>query len=429
MRVTAMIRSRPSTAWEAAAAAHRHRCGRRNGCHRRAVSPVEQRATAGGRRTRPSLAQIHSRGPSFQWDCGCSLPPALAGARLARQRHLRDVRADDPLPRRHGPRALRLHRRHARPRSRRRRPGGRVRANGQTLLDSRRRSATSRWTLAKRTTAPFSERAADDGVFIATITLLCLNLLIAFLTDAYRQVSEDKDKAFVCACRGIVETGERVRQGILPPLNILQMHASMVGVCTGRRTASVSGARLHAADAAVGDALPHDAVASPFLIHLTSASGRRGYFNKQEGRMMADIPRAAKEVRRHRRARPAAPLNLLNEVRAALMRWSSARMSGCSCSTRRRTAAGDVTACDPNDDVRKFNDMGNSIVGDVYGSTWCAGDAEHPETSLHRARPCRHGRRREVVRVVARARGGGGGEEGRRLASAVAVAAADVGER
>ena len=74
------------------------------------------------------------------------------------------------------------------------------------------------------------------GVFIATITLLCLNLLIAFLTDAYTQVSEDKDKAFAWTrAAAVVETGERVRQGILPPpLNILQMHASMVGVCTGR---------------------------------------------------------------------------------------------------------------------------------------------------------------------------------------------------
>eukprot|EP00966_Prymnesium_polylepis_P203565 4716177-Prymnesium_polylepis.1 len=45
------------------------------------------------------------------------------------------------------------------------------------------------------------------GVFIATITLLCLNLLIAFLTDAYTQVSEDKEKAFAWTrAAAVIET-------------------------------------------------------------------------------------------------------------------------------------------------------------------------------------------------------------------------------
>ena len=63
------------------------------------------------------------------------------------------------------------------------------------------------------------------GVFIATITLLCLNLLIAFLTDG--TMSEDKDKAFVSTrAAAVVETGECV-QGIL-------RHRSIPCRCTHR---------------------------------------------------------------------------------------------------------------------------------------------------------------------------------------------------
>ena len=117
--------------------------------------------------------------------------------------------------------------------------------NGQTLLTLF-AAALGDFSMdfGERTTDPFFSTNARlmMGVFVATITLLCLNLLIAFLTDAYTQVSEDKDKAFAWTrAAAVVETGERVRQGILPPpLNILQMHASMVGVCTGRSHSGAS---------------------------------------------------------------------------------------------------------------------------------------------------------------------------------------------
>ena len=220
---------------------HRHRCGRRNGRRRWARAPVEQRGSdAGGGRPRP-LRPESSRMIPFSWAIivmgrGCW----SASSSVCRVGSLVNVifamRADDPLPRRHGPRALRLHRRHARPRSRRRRPGGRTsRRTARTLDDvSRPRRLLDGLWRTRLDSGFLDERAAR--VFIATITLLCLNLLIAFLTDAYTQVSEDKDKAFAWTrAAAVVETGERVRQGILPPpLNILQMHASMVGVCTGR---------------------------------------------------------------------------------------------------------------------------------------------------------------------------------------------------
>ena len=52
-------------------------------------------------------------------------------------------------------------------------------------------------------------------IFLLLCTLLLLNLLIAFLTDAYAQVSENKDKAFALAnAEAIVELAEQARNSI-----------------------------------------------------------------------------------------------------------------------------------------------------------------------------------------------------------------------
>lgn len=52
-------------------------------------------------------------------------------------------------------------------------------------------------------------------IFLLMCTLLLLNLLIAFLTDAYAQVSENKDKAFALAnAEAVVELAEQARNSI-----------------------------------------------------------------------------------------------------------------------------------------------------------------------------------------------------------------------
>ena len=52
-------------------------------------------------------------------------------------------------------------------------------------------------------------------IFLLLCTLLLLNLLIAFLTDAYSQVSENKDKAFALAnAEAVVELAEQARNSI-----------------------------------------------------------------------------------------------------------------------------------------------------------------------------------------------------------------------
>ena len=60
-------------------------------------------------------------------------------------------------------------------------------------------------------------------VFLLVSVMLLLNLLIAFLTDAYLAVSEDKEKAAAFAkASAVFELAEQVRQGYLPPpLNLL----------------------------------------------------------------------------------------------------------------------------------------------------------------------------------------------------------------
>ena len=77
---------------------------------------------------------------------------------------------------------------------------------------------------------PVTDDAADFGdvsghtevaahilldIFLLLCTLLLLNLLIAFLTDAYAQVSENKDKAFALAnAEAVVELAEQARNSI-----------------------------------------------------------------------------------------------------------------------------------------------------------------------------------------------------------------------
>ena len=221
-------------------------------------------------------------------------------------------------------------------------------------------------------------------IFLLLCTLLLLNLLIAFLTDAYAQVSENKDKAFALAnAEAVVELAEQARNSIrcassrrylalsnaplptwqarggwLPaPLNVLQTW----GVVSNDMLSTSRSAPLVLTLAIAPIVLVLHWVllvlASPALVVLTVMSGKRGYYNEQKKRCMPDHWRAAREVlEKVVGLALLLPINLvLSELRVAVCRWTLATaiepgewVVVLNCKTH-STMMGMVSSYDPDD--------------------------------------------------------------------------------
>lgn len=160
-------------------------------------------------------------------------------------------------------------------------------------------------------------------VFLLLTTLLLLNLLIAFLTDAYSKVSEDKEKAFAFSrAAAVVELGEQVHQGLLPvPFNLLQVSALHKDWIQASRASLLF---FTVAVAPVAMVLHWIALvlALPVLVFLVLKAGARGRYDEEAQKKVTTYAVQARETARTVLFTAVMlPLNLLAELRVVYDNW------------------------------------------------------------------------------------------------------------
>ena len=170
------------------------------------------------------------------------------------------------------------------------------------------------------------------SVYLLTLMLLCLNLLIAFLTDAYTQVSDDKDKAFATSrASAVVDIGQAMRNGMLQaPLNLLQFPTTLLSAVGVVRTPKATNANvalivftLTLPPLAMILQLVTVVLASPVLLFLTVSLGQRGYYLEEAGRRVPNLPRALKEVGKNFLLLTLLqPISLFHELYVAALRFT-----------------------------------------------------------------------------------------------------------
>ena len=212
-------------------------------------------------------------------------------------------------------------------------------------------------------------------LFMITNVLLLFNLLIAFLTDAWTQVSEDKEKAFAWArASAVLEIGDHVRTSQLPPpLNLLQL--PLKSDYKGLLTRLVF--TLTFAPMAIAFHVALLLVSSPVLVFLTFEWGKRGFFKAEKGRIEPDLPRAIQEAGRFLlRHAMLLPINLVNEIRLICMQNSPrhnlepGEWVVVLDSKKHVTLHAQVVSVDPNDQIYSVYARVSSDL--ELGARWCS---------------------------------------------------------